>query len=45
MLMEQTKSKLRVPGPSECACTPITGYFNDKTKISRKIFEWNIIYC
>ena len=25
--------------------TPINDYFHDKTKISKKIFEWIIIYC
>ena len=26
--------ELRVPGPPDRTCTPVTGYFHDKTKIS-----------
>ena len=37
--------ELRGPGPPGCACTSITGYFYDKTKPLRKIFEWVMIYC
>ena len=46
MLIEQIiEFQSRGPGPPDCTCTPTTGYFHDKTKISRKIFEWIIIYC
>ena len=34
-------SPLAVP----CTYTPTAGYFHDKTKIARKIFQWIIIYC
>ena len=43
MLIEQIiEHQLREPGPPDRTCTPIAGYFHDKTKIS--IFEWIIIY-
>ena len=46
MQIEQTiEIQLRGPGPSGRANTPITGYFHDKKKSLRKIFEWIIIYC
>ena len=46
MLIEQIiEFQSRGPGPPDCTCTPTTGYFHDKTKISRKILEWIIIYC
>ena len=36
MLIEQiTVFELRVPGPPGRTCTPTTGYFHDKTKISK----------
>ena len=39
MLIERIiELQLRLPGRT---CTPITGYFYDKTKI----FEWIVIYC
>ena len=31
-------------GPLDRTCTLTTGYFHVKTKISKKIFEWIIIY-
>ena len=37
MLIEQTiELQLRGPGPPGRANTPITGYFHDKTKISKE---------
>ena len=46
MLIELTiELQLRGPGSTGRTCTPITGYFQDKTKISKKIFKWIIIYC
>ena len=37
MLIEQTiELQLRGRGPPGRACTPITGYFHDKTKISKE---------
>ena len=37
MLIEQiTELQLRGPGPPDQTCTPITGYFHDKTKISKE---------
>ena len=46
MLIEQiVELQLRGPGPSGLTCTSITGYFYDKKKSVRKIFEWVFIYC
>ena len=40
MLIEQIIDfELREPEPSGRTCTPTTGYFHDKTKISRNIFQ------
>ena len=37
MLIEQiVQLQLRGPGPLGLTCTPITGYFHDKTKISKE---------
>ena len=37
MLIEQIiELQLRGPGPPDQACTAITGYFYDKTKISKE---------
>ena len=37
MLIEQiTEFEWRGPGPPGCTCTPITGYFYDKTIISKE---------
>ena len=37
MLIEQIiKLQLRGPGPPDRTCTPKTGYFYDKTKISKE---------
>ena len=37
MLIEQiTEFELRGPGPPGCTCTPVNGYFHDKTKISKE---------
>ena len=37
MLIEQIiELQLRGPGPPDQTCTPITGYFHDKTKISKE---------
>ena len=45
MLIEQIiEFKLRGLGPLNRTCTPTTGYFHVKTKISKKIFEWIIYY-
>ena len=45
MLIEQTiEFELRGPGASGRTFIPITGYFHDKTKVSKKVFEWIIIY-
>ena len=39
MLIEQViEFKLRGPGPLNRACTPTTGYFHVKTKISKENF-------
>ena len=39
MFIEQIiEFELRGPGPPGRTCNPKTGYFNDKTKISKKIF-------
>ena len=44
MLIEQIiELYLRGPGPPGRTCTPITGYFHDKTKSLRKIFQWIVI--
>ena len=47
MLIEQINElQLRGPGPTGQTCTPITGYFHDKTKISIFVlFYISIIYC
>ena len=39
--------KLRGPGPPGHTCTPTTGYFQDKTKISKEDLRvhYFIIYC
>ena len=43
MLIEQIiEHQLRGPGPPGRTCTPITGYFHDKTKTSK---ENLLIYC
>ena len=40
MLIEQIiELQLRGPGPPNQTCTPITGYFHDKTKISKENFR------
>ena len=45
MFIEQIiEFELRGPGPPGRTCNPKTGYFNDKTKISKKIFVWIITY-
>ena len=37
MLIEQIKEfELKGPGPPGHTCTPTTGYFHDKTKISKE---------
>ena len=37
MLIERIiELQLRGPGPPDQTCTPITGYFHDKTKISKE---------
>ena len=37
MLIEQIiELQLRGPGPPDQTCTPITGYFHDKKKISKE---------
>ena len=33
------------PGPSGRVCSPVIGCFHDKTIISKKIFDWIVIYC
>ena len=46
MLIEQIiEFELTGPGLPGLTCTPITGHFHDKTKISKKIFEWIVTYC
>ena len=50
MLIEQIiKFDLREPGPLCRTCTPVTGYFNDKTKIYTENFRVNyyllLKYC
>ena len=47
MLIEQIiEFELRRPGPPRRTCTPIPGYFYDKTKISQEDLQGNyfIIY-
>ena len=45
MLIEWiNESELKGPGSSGRTCIPKTGYFYDKTKIS-KLNIWVIIYC
>ena len=40
MLIEQIIGlQLRGAGPHDCTCTPINGYFRDKTKISKTNFR------
>ena len=40
MLIEQAiELQLRVPGPPDQTCTPITGYLHDKTKIFKENFR------
>ena len=40
MLIEQiVELQLRGPGPRGLTCTPITGYFHDKTKICKENFR------
>ena len=37
MLLEQIiEFELRGPGPPGCTCIPTTGYFHNKTKISKR---------
>ena len=46
MLIEQIiEFESKAPKLPGLTCTPMTGYFDDKTKISEKNFEWIIIYC
>ena len=47
MLIEQIiELQLRVPGPPAQTCAPITGYFHDKTKISKENLRVDFfIYC
>ena len=49
MLIEQTiELQLRGPGPPDRTNTPITGYFHDKTKISKEnlLVDFNYLaYC
>ena len=48
MLIEQfIEFKLRGPGLSDLTCTPTTGYFHDKTKVSKEYFrvDYFTIYC
>ena len=45
MLIEQiSEFKLRVPGPFSRTCTPKTGYFYDKIKISKSNIRVIIYY-
>ena len=44
MLIEKIiELQLRGPGPTGQTCTPITGYFHDKTKISEE--NLRVDYC
>ena len=46
MLIEQIiELELKGPGPPGRTCTPIIGYFYDKSESLRKIFELINIYC
>ena len=49
MLIEQIiELKLRGPRPSGRKCTPITGYFYDKTKISKenhRVNYYSLLQC
>ena len=36
LIVEIIELQLRGPGPPDQTCTPITGYFHDKTKISKE---------
>ena len=45
VLIERTMEfEWKGPGPPGHAYTSITAYFHGKTKISKKILEWIIIY-
>ena len=37
--------QLKGPGPPGLTCTPITGYFHDKTKNSKENLRLDFIYC
>ena len=43
MLFEQN-FELRGPGPPGRICTPITGYFHDKTIISHENIDWIVLF-
>ena len=48
MLIEQiVEFQLREPGPPGLTCTSITGYFHDKTKVSKENFRvgFHLGYC
>ena len=46
MLIKQIiEFKLKRPGPPGRTCTPITGYFHDKTKISTENLWMDYYYC
>ena len=45
MLIEQTiELQLRGPGPPGRKITPITGYFHDKTKISKENLRRELLF-
>ena len=46
MLIEQiVELQLRGPEPPDLTCTSITGYFHDKTKISKENLRVGFHYC
>ena len=48
MLIEQIiEHQLRGPGPPGRTCTPITGYFHDKTKVFKENLrvDYYLGYC
>ena len=46
MLIEQViEFELRGPGPPGRTRAPTTGYFYDRQKYLKKIYEWIISYC
>ena len=48
MIEQMVELQLRGPGPPGRTCTPITGYFHDKTKISKENLQvdyYSLLKC